>query len=138
MPCASEPERSASSIAPATAAPSDCGNPQAQNASVMKERIASGMRRVASATIGTRGLPMGTTGTYVTVQAALYLLYIRLRLENPKIGRIDDAEIVGDRITEGGPVFWYLLAQEMQNRSTEVVVGRVALIVGHVSMHQTP
>ena len=35
---------------------------------------------------------------------------ILLRLENPKIGRVDDAEIVGDRITEGGPVFWYLLA----------------------------
>ena len=35
---------------------------------------------------------------------------IPLRLEYPKIGRIDDAEIVGDRITEGGPVFWCLLA----------------------------
>ena len=42
-------------IAPATVAALDCGNPQAQKASVMKEQIASaGMRRVASAMVGTR------------------------------------------------------------------------------------
>ena len=41
------------------------------------------------------------------------ILYIPLRLENPKIGGIDDAEIVGDRIAEDRPVFRYLLAQEM-------------------------
>ena len=38
---------------------------------------------------------------------------IPLRLENPKIGGVDDAEIVGDRIAEDRPVSWYLLAQEM-------------------------
>src|SRR6516162_3111140 len=63
---------------------------------------------------------------------------IPLRLEYPKIGRIDDAEIVADRIAEDGPVFRHLLAQETQNGITEVVVGRVAPIVRHVSMHQPP
>ncbi len=63
---------------------------------------------------------------------------IPLRLENPKIGRVDDAEIVGDRIAEDGPVFRHLHAQEMQNGSAEVVVARVASVVGHVAMHQSP
>src|SRR5262245_61411029 len=63
---------------------------------------------------------------------------IPLRLENPKIGGVDDAEIVGDRIAEDCPVFRYLLAQEMQNRSAELVVGRVAAVVGYVPMHQSP
>ena len=40
----------------------------------------------------------------------------------------DDAEIVGE-IAEGGPVFRYLLAQEIQDGSAEVVVGRVAAVV---------
>ena len=65
-------------------------------------------------------------------------LNIPLRLENPKIGRVDDAEIVGDRIAEDGPVFRHLHAQEMQNGSAEVVVARVASVVGHVAMHQSP
>ena len=41
------------------------------------------------------------------------LLYIPLCLENPKIGRAYDAEVVSDRIAEDRPVFRYLLAQEM-------------------------
>src|SRR5437588_493945 len=41
MPCASEPDRSASSIAPATVAASGGGKPQARNASIMKLRMAS-------------------------------------------------------------------------------------------------
>src|SRR5262245_10491114 len=67
-----------------------------------------------------------------------YLSDIPLRLENPKIGGVDDAEIVGDRIAEDCPFFRYLLAQEMQNRSAELVVGRVAAVVGYVPMHQSP
>ena len=38
---------------------------------------------------------------------------IPLCLENPKIGRAYDAEVVSDRIAEDRPVFRYLLAQEM-------------------------
>ena len=34
-------------------------------------------------------------------------------LENPKIGRAYDAEVVSDRIAEDRPVFRYLLVQEM-------------------------
>ena len=67
-----------------------------------------------------------------------FTLDIPLRLENPKIGGVDDAEIVGDRIAEDRPVFRYLLAQEMQNRTAELVVGRVAAVVGYVPMHQSP
>src|ERR1700730_4000593 len=38
---------------------------------------------------------------------------IPLCRENPKIGRVYDAEVVSDRIAEDRPVFRYLLAQEM-------------------------
>ena len=60
---------------------------------------------------------------------------IHLRLENPKIGGVDDAEIVGDRIAVDGTVFRHLLAQEFQKGSAEVIVGRVAAVVGHVLVH---
>src|SRR5439155_10026643 len=70
--------------------------------------------------------------------ANLGIAVLPLRLENPKIGRVDDAEIAGDRIAEDGPVFRHLHAQEMQNGSAEVVVARVASVVGHVTMHQPP
>src|SRR5947209_11307217 len=63
---------------------------------------------------------------------------IPLCLDNPKIGRVYNAEVVGDRIAEDRPVFRHLRAQEMQNGSAELIVGRVAAVVGHVSMHQSP
>ena len=63
---------------------------------------------------------------------------ILLRPQNPKIGGVDDAEIVRDRIAELSPAFRYFLAQEMEDSFAEVVVGRVAPIVGHVFMHQAP
>jgi hypothetical protein len=34
--------------------------------------------------------------------------------------------------------FRYLLAEEMQNGSAELVGGRVAAVVGYVPMHQPP
>ena len=63
---------------------------------------------------------------------------IHLRPENPKFGGVDDAEIVGDRIAEDGPVLRHPLAQEMQDGVAEVVVGRVAPVVGDVLVHQPP
>jgi hypothetical protein len=59
---------------------------------------------------------------------------IPLCIDNPKIGRVYNAEVVGDRIAEDRPVFRHLHAQEMQNGSAELIVGRVAAVVGHVSM----
>jgi hypothetical protein len=78
------------------------------------------------------------TYTIATFNNCFTVISIPLRLENPKIGGVDDAEIVGDRIAEDRPVFRYLLAQEMQNRSAELVVGLVAAVVGYVPMHQSP
>ncbi|MGD0025753.1 MAG: hypothetical protein ABSC37_14215, partial [Xanthobacteraceae bacterium] len=44
----------------------------------------------------------------------ILIICIPLRLENPKFGRIDDPEIIGDRIAEYRPVFRHVLAQELQ------------------------
>src|ERR1700719_2601679 len=63
---------------------------------------------------------------------------IHLRPENPKFGGVDDAEIVGDRIAEDGPVLRHPLAQEVQHGLAEIVVGRVAPVVGDVLVHQPP
>src|SRR5882672_1141587 len=60
---------------------------------------------------------------------------IPLFLENPKIGGVDDAKVVGDRIAEDGPFFWHFLPQEMQYGIAEIVVGGVASVVGHMFMH---
>lgn len=43
---------------------------------------------------------------------------IPLRLENPKIGRIDDPEVAGDGIAIEMPVFWHFDAQEVQHSVT--------------------
>src|SRR5579863_3954637 len=52
MPCASDPDRSASSIAPAVTAASEAGSPQAENASVMNDWIAAaGTRESTSALV---------------------------------------------------------------------------------------
>ena len=63
---------------------------------------------------------------------------IPLRLEYPKIGRTDDAEVVGNRVAEDGPVFRHLLAQETQNGIAEVVVGRLAPICASRFYASTP
>jgi ATP-dependent DNA ligase len=83
-------------------------------------------------------LPLSERRRKLDLLSPKYFRGIPLRLENPKIGRVDDAEIVGNRIAEDGPVFRHLHAQEMQNGSAEVVVARVASVVGHVAMHQPP
>jgi hypothetical protein len=57
------------------------------------------------------GLGLSDANSSVRLRGAIF--GIPLRLENPKIGGVDDAEIVGDRIAEDRPVSWYLLAQEM-------------------------
>ena len=63
---------------------------------------------------------------------------IPLRREYPKIGRTDDAEVVGNRVAEDGPVFRHLLAQETQNGIAEVVVGRLAPICASRFYASTP
>jgi hypothetical protein len=48
-----------------------------------------------------------------------YFSCIPYALRTRKIGRVDDAEIVGNRIAEDGPVFRHLHAQEMQNQDED-------------------
>src|SRR5271166_1375864 len=100
---------------------------------------APGARRPRCWTTSCARCPSAASGHLPSVPIILASFWgIPLRLENPKIGRVDDAEIVGNRIAEDGPVFRHLHAQEMQNGSAEVVVARVASVVGHVAMHQPP
>ena len=63
---------------------------------------------------------------------------ILLRLENPKIGGIYDAEVIGDGIAIGLPVFGDLVAQEAEHGVTELIELWVAAIVCDVFVHQTP
>src|ERR1039458_2019246 len=63
---------------------------------------------------------------------------IHLRLENPKIGRIDDAEVIRDRIAVSAPVFGDGVAQEAENGGAEIVERWVTSVVGDVFVHQAP
>ena len=57
---------------------------------------------------------------------------------NPKILWVDDAEIVGDRIAEVGPVARNFFAQETERRIGELGASCVGFVVRDVSMHDAP
>ena len=57
---------------------------------------------------------------------------------NPKFLWVDDAEIVGDRITEVRPVPGNFFTQETERRISELGACRVAFVVRDVSVHEAP
>ena len=57
---------------------------------------------------------------------------------NPKFLWVDDAEIVGDRIAEVGPVARNFFAQETERRIGELGASCVGFVVRDVSMHDAP
>jgi hypothetical protein len=57
---------------------------------------------------------------------------------NPKFLWVDDAEIVGDRITEVCPVPGNFFTQETERRISELGACCVAFVVRDVSVHETP
>ena len=65
-------------------------------------------------------------------------LGILLRFENPKIGGIDDAEVVGDGIAVKMPVVRHFDAQEGQHGGAEFVEPSVTSVVGDIFVHQAP
>ena len=58
--------------------------------------------------------------------------------DNPEFRWVYDTEIVRDLIAPLAPVRWHVLAQESQHRDTEILERGVALVVGGVSVHQSP
>ena len=58
--------------------------------------------------------------------------------ENPKIHRVDDAEIVGDLVAVNVPVSGHVVAQKAQDRGAERLGGRVTPVVGDVLVHRSP
>ena len=57
---------------------------------------------------------------------------------NPKFLWVDDAEIVGDRITEVRPVPGNFFTQETERRIGELGACCVAFVVRNVSVHEAP
>ena len=66
-----------------------------------------------------------------------YLVIPRSR-HNPKILGIDDAEIVGDRITEVRPIPRNFFTQETERRIGELGASRVGFIVRDMLVHHAP
>src|ERR1019366_1401671 len=58
--------------------------------------------------------------------------------DNPEFRWVYDTEIVRDLIAPLTPVRWHVLAQKSQHRDTEILERCVALIMGGVSVHQSP
>ena len=57
---------------------------------------------------------------------------------NPKILGVDDAEIVGDRITKACPIPRNCFTQEIERRIGELGASCVALIVRDMLVHHAP
>ena len=57
---------------------------------------------------------------------------------DPKILWVDDAEIVGDRITKVRPIPRNLFTQKTERRIGELGASCVALVVSDVSVHEAP
>ena len=58
--------------------------------------------------------------------------------QDSEIRGIDDAEVVGDLIAKGAPVFGHGLCQERHRRRFEVAEGGIASVVGDVFVHHAP
>ena len=50
----------------------------------------------------------------------------------------DHAEVVGDRITEGSPVLWNFVAQEIERGVCELSAYGVAFVGRDMSVHEAP
>lgn len=57
---------------------------------------------------------------------------------DPKILWVDDAKIVGDRITEVRPIPGNFFTQETERRIGELGASCIAFVVRDVSVHQAP
>src|SRR6204780_2404155 len=58
--------------------------------------------------------------------------------ENPKIGAMDDAEIVGDSVAEPLPLSGHGMPEELDDLPAELGEGLVVPVVGDVFVHQGP
>ena len=58
--------------------------------------------------------------------------------QNPKILWVDDAEVVGDRITKACPVLGDFVAQEIERGVRELSACGVAFVVRYIPVHETP
>ena len=67
-----------------------------------------------------------------------YLWDIPRSRHDPKILWVDDAEIVGDRITKVRPIPRNLFTQKTERRIGELGASCVALVVSDVSVHEAP
>ena len=70
--------------------------------------------------------------------ADLLKLYIPRSRQNPKILWVDDAEVVGDRITKACPVLGDFVAQEIERGVREMSACGVAFVVRDISVHEAP
>ena len=58
--------------------------------------------------------------------------------QNPKILWVDDAEVVGDRITKACPVLGDFVAQEIERGVRELSACGVAFVVRDIPVHEAP
>ena len=80
-----------------------------------------------------------TTGKfYGRLWSPPYFTYIPRSRHDPKILWVDDAEIVGDRITKVRPIPRNLFTQKTERRIGELGASCVALVVSDVSVHEAP
>lgn len=83
-------------------------------------------------------VPLILVATAGVMYAVGFNLDIPRLSENPKIPGVDDAEVVGDLVTETMLVSRHLLMQEVKDRRPELGEARVAFVVSDMPMHRRP
>ena len=88
------------------------------------------------------GIPVEIGLKPIRSQGRDYVLAIMVDIprsrHDPKILWVDDAEIVGDRITKVRPIPRNLFTQKTERRIGELGASCVALVVSDVSVHEAP
>ena len=79
-----------------------------------------------------------TTLAALSVRSSSFGHVIPRSRHDPKILWVDDAEIVGDRITKVRPIPRNLFTQKTERRIGELGASCVALVVSDVSVHEAP
>ena len=88
--------------------------------------------------VPTRAVLLGALPYVIAMLLGIVILCIPRSRHDPKILWVDDAEIVGDRITKVRPIPRNLFTQKTERRIGELGTSCVALVVSDVSVHEAP
>ena len=115
----------------------------ATTAATVREELLRLAKRIPNSPLADAGadevaLAEGSLVSKQDASRAVSIVDIPRSRHDPKILWVDDAEIVGDRITKVRPIPRNLFTQKTERRIGELGASCVALVVSDVSVHEAP